>query len=328
MRGALETVVSEAAAHMPRIVEHLPQRMSYLDRQHPLPDGSLPQRRGRIILAGGEVLLEPVRLRVLYPALRRIRARYAERGGVELLVQTTGDLLTDQIVDELLALGVGTISVSGIDDYHSGMQGEARQSAFRERLTRLFEAHGLRSAETAVPAVPAGSDTAGPYYSFFGATPETWIGRLWPRGRAWENGLSSATIADNFCNRWSGGLNFLQHRYNGSEVSIDPDGNVYPCCIKTRLPLGSLLEDELICILDSLAQEPAYTAIAQGHPERMGLAYGWSEEQFIAASHTVTPKGTSYGNLCIGCDRFHEAMLAPVLAAARARRAAQRAASL
>ncbi len=326
VRGALEAVVSEAAANMPRIIEHLPPRMSYLDREHPQADGSLPQRRGRIILAGGEVLLEPVRLRVLYPALERLRARYADRGGVDLLVQTTGDLLTDTIVEELLARGVGTISVSGVDDFHSGMQGITRQNAFRERLTRLFESHGLRSAETAVPAAPSAHASAGPYYNFFGATPETWIGRLWPRGRAWENGLSSATITDNFCNRWSGGLQFLQHQYNGSEVSIDPNGNVYPCCIKTRLPLGTLLEDELISILDSLAQEPAYMAISQGHPERMGLAYGWSEEQFIAASHTVTPKGTPYGNLCIGCDRFHEAVLAPVLEAARARRAAQRAA--
>ena len=50
----------------------------------------------------------------------------------------------------------------------------------------------------------------GPLYSFFGATPDSWIGKLWPRGRAWQNNLSQATLADNFCNRWSGGLNFLR----------------------------------------------------------------------------------------------------------------------
>ena len=26
----------------------------------------------------------------------------------------------------------------------------------------------------------------GPLFSFFGATPESWIGKLWPRGRAWQ----------------------------------------------------------------------------------------------------------------------------------------------
>jgi len=36
----------------------------------------------------------------------------------------------------------------------------------------------------------------------------------------------------------------------------------------------------------------------------------------------VTPNGTPYQNLCIGCDRFHEQLLGPVLAAARARRRA------
>ncbi len=326
VRGALETVVSEAEAHFPRIIGRLPAQMTYLDRAHPAPDGTLRQRRGRIILAGGEVLLDPVRTRVLYPAIEQIQARYAAQGGLDLIVQTTGDLVTDGIVDELLARGVSTISVSGVDDYHSGLKGAARQAAFKARLTRLFEAHGLRATEAPVSEEAAADEAAGPYYHFFGATPEAWIGKLWPRGRAWENGLSSATLADNFCNRWSGGVRFLEHRYEGSEVSIDPGGNVFPCCIKTRLPIGNVLEDDLISILESLAEEPAFQAISAGQPQRMGEAYGWSEERFIAESSTVTPQGRPYSNLCIGCDRFHEAVLGPVIEAARARRAAQRAA--
>jgi hypothetical protein len=162
----------------------------------------------------------------------------------------------------------------------------------------------------------------GPLFSFFGATPDSWIGKLWPRGRAWENGLSHATLADNFCNRWSGGLNFLRHRHNGSEVSIEPDGSVYPCCIKTRLPLGNLTEEPLIGILDSLAGDPVYEAINAGRPEQMGLAHGWSEAMFIEKSHTTDPKGRPYANLCIGCDRFHEEVLGARIAAARERRRA------
>ncbi|MEP7084444.1 MAG: SPASM domain-containing protein, partial [Betaproteobacteria bacterium] len=164
----------------------------------------------------------------------------------------------------------------------------------------------------------------GPLYSFFGASPDSWIGKLWPRGRAWQNSLSKATLADNFCNRWSGGLNFLRHQFNGSEVSVEPDGAVYPCCVKTKVPIGSLLEDNLIDILDSLVGIPAFDEISSGHPERMGLAYDWSEEKFIARSSTRTPDGSPYENLCIGCDRFHEEVLGPVLAAARARRQAAR----
>ena len=57
-------------------------------------------------------------------------------------------------------------------------------------------------------------------------------GRCYGMSRAQLNELSTATLADNFCNAWSGGLNFLQHRLQGSEVSIDPAGNVYPCCRK------------------------------------------------------------------------------------------------
>jgi hypothetical protein len=54
----------------------------------------------------------------------------------------------------------------------------------------------------------------------------------------------------------------------------------------------------------------------------MGLAYGWSEARFIEASRTQLPDGTPYQNLCIGCDRFHEEKLGPVLEQARARRRA------
>ncbi|MBS0420956.1 MAG: radical SAM protein [Proteobacteria bacterium] len=327
IRGALDTVVSEAVANLPRIIDHFPERMSYLDREAPAPDGALPERRGRIILAGGEILMDPIRTEVAYPAIERIRSRYASSGGVNIVVQTTGDLVTDEIVEELLARGVWMISVSGVDDFHTGMRGAARQAAFKQRLTTLFEAHGVKAASVAISPKPEWMETSGPCYSFFGATPDAWIGRLWPRGRAWENGLSTATLADNFCNRWSGGLNFLQHRYGGSEVAVDPSGNVFPCCLKTKVPIGNLLEDDLISILDSLTGEPAFQAISMGHPERMGLAYGWSQERFLAESQTTTPKGQPYANLCIGCDRFHESVLGPMIERARQRRAERRTAA-
>ena len=51
---------------------------------------------------------------------------------------------------------------------------------------------------------------------------------------------------------------------------MEPDGAVYPCCVKTKLPIGSLLEDDLIDILDSLAGVPAYEAITMGIPSAWG----------------------------------------------------------
>jgi hypothetical protein len=320
VRGELDAVVAEAEANFPRIIANLPERMTYLDHENPNPDGSVPERTGRIILSGGEALLDAVRERITYRVIEALAAKYRGHGGVRIVLQTTGDLLTPAIVRELLNRGVWMISVAGVDDYHVGNEGAERQAAFKAGLAALFDAAGMLPSGQQAP-VRAWHQEDGPVYNFFGATPDTWIGKLWPRGRAWQNGLSTAGYADNFCARWSGGMNFLNHRHAGSEVSIEPDGSVFPCCVKTKLPIGNLLEDGLLDILDSLADDPVYQAINAGAPERMGLAHGWTEAVFAAKSETVTPTGKPYANRCIGCDRFHEEVLAPAISAARARRA-------
>ena len=319
VRGALEEVVAEAERNFPRIVDNLPERHTYIDLADPQSDGTHPEKTGRIILSGGEALMDPVRERIAYRVIERLVAKYAAQGGVKIVVQTTGDILTDRIVADLLDRGIWMISVASVDDYHVGLEGPEKQKAFVDKLSAMFERHGMKRSGLSA-TTRNWHEEEGPLYSFFGATPDAWIGKLWPRGRAWQNGLSTATLADNFCNRWSGGLNFLRHRHNGSEVSIEPDGSVYPCCVKTRFPLGSLLEDSLIDILESLTGVPAYEAINAGRPEHMGIAYGWSEADFVAKSRTLTPQGKRYENLCIGCDRFHEALLGPVLEQARERR--------
>ena len=327
VRGALEAVVAEAEANFPRIIANLPPRMTYLDPDDPGPDGQPRTKQGRIILSGGEALLDATRERVTYKVIDALQARYRDTGGVRIVVQTTGDLVTETILRELLDRGVWMVSIAGVDDFHVGLEGPDRQAAYVAGLTALFEAAGMRPSGHAAPT-RAWHQESGPVFSFFGATEGTWIGKLWPRGRAWQNGLSSATIADNFCARWSGGLNFLNHGYAGSEISVEPDGSVYPCCVKTGLPLGNLCDEPLTEILDSLAGDPAYEAINAGKPERMGLTHGWDVAKFLEASHTTTPKGAPYANLCIGCDTFHREKMAPVLAAARARREARKQALL
>ena len=323
VRDKLKAVVAEAEATFPRVVESLPERMTYMDLERPRDGGGYHESVGRIILSGGEVLLDPVRERVLYPLIERLRAKYAAAGGVKVVVQTTGDLVTERILEDLLERGIWMISIAGMDDFHVGMEGEKRDP-LKERLVGWFHKAGMTASGLAAQN-RKWLEEPGPLYSFFGATPDAWIGKLWPRGRAWTNGLSTATIADNFCNRWSGGLNFLNHRYSGSEVAIDANGDVFPCCMKTRLPIGNLTEERLIDILDSLVGHPVFEAINAGHPERMGVAHGWNLDKYLAECETVTPKGKPYRNLCIGCDRFHEQKLGPVIAEMREARRRQRA---
>jgi hypothetical protein len=304
----LEKVIEESQASFPRVVANLPERMTFLDTADPGPDGRFREKRGRIILAGGEILHKAVREPVLYPLLELIFQRYREAGGVEIIVQTTGDLVTDRIITELLERHTDKISVSGLDAYHEGLESEDARAALRDKLTRMFESHGMR-IDAGTGPLPVDQAPDGPTFSFFGATPESWIGALWPRGRAQQNELSTADLGENFCNRWSGGLNFLEYKHSGSEVSIDPDGNVYPCCIKTKKAIGSLLEEPLHEILDRLTGNPIYEAISMGHPERMGISSGWSVEKFLEKSQVVLPSGKLYRNLCIGCDAFHEEVL-------------------
>ncbi|MBL8227814.1 MAG: SPASM domain-containing protein [Bryobacterales bacterium] len=301
----LRQVQEQSVLAMPEIVANFPDRLTYLDSH----DG-FREKIGRVILSGGEVLLDPIREPVLYPAIARLKAKYAGQGGVRIIIQTTGDVLNERILAELLDQGVWLISISGMDAYHEGFEEEAARQRLISKLTNWFNHAGMRECASASSAWHD-PDAAGPYYHFFGATPESWIGKLWPRGRAWNHELSQAGITDNFCNQWSGGVGFLSTRHRGSEVSVDPEGNVYPCCIKTRRPIGNLRERSLDQILASLQGHPVYEAISMGHPERMGVTYGWSVEKFFEKSRVVLPSGRDYQNMCIGCDRFHDEVLAP-----------------
>jgi len=325
VRGALRAVVEGAKAAFPQVIANLPEDFTYLDLDAPseTAPGGYERRPGRLILAGGELLIDPVREEVLYPALEAIAARYAAQG-VRIVVQTTGDLVTPEIVRALLARGVWMISCAGMDDFHVGMEGD-RRVPLQQRLREIFEAEGM--IDSALPATErdwSGQGEAQPCYSMFGATEDAWIGKIWPRGRAWENSLSKATIRDNFCNAWSGGLNFLKYGQAGSEVSIEPDGQVYPCCLKTAAPLGDLREESLVCLLTALKDEPALQAIDRGDPAAMGEAHGWSRQDFIARSTKTMPTGQDCSNLCLGCDSFFAEVMSPILERAAQERRGRR----
>ncbi len=305
----LADVVNHSKSTVPRVIDNLPERMTYRDWGTTDGEDRPVERRGRIILAGGEVLLDAVREPILYPAIRQIHARYAATGGVDVLVQTTGDVLTERILDELLALNVRGISIAGMDAYHKGIDTPEAQARLRNKLLGWFQTRDMQPSPEDAKRMAAGGDLGIQYYHFFGATPDSWIGPLWPRGRAMQNELSVASLEDNFCNRWSGGLNFLDYKNAGSEVSIEPDGSLYPCCLKTKLPLGNVAAEPLEMILERHIGNPVYEAISMGHPERMGIRHGWSVETFLEKSVAQLPSGKTYRNLCVGCDRFHEEVL-------------------
>jgi hypothetical protein len=188
---------------------------------------------------------------------------------------------------------------------------------------------GAKNERLKSPDPAARAKSGEPTFLFFGAQPDLWIGELWPRGRAWKNGLSQAGYETNFCARWSGGKNFLRMHEAGSEIAIEPDGSIYPCCLKTKAPLGSLAEERLSDILDSVAALPAIQAINAGDPEAMGLEAGWSRDVFRARASAEDGTGRTVENVCLGCDRFFEAHLSAELTALRtARLAKKRAAQL
>ncbi len=314
----LKAQIDRAKKDFPRIIDNLPETMEYSDLEQQYSDGSFARKIGRIILSGGEVLLDPVRTNILYPVLARINERYQGGSGCKLVIQTSGDLLTPSIIAELLERNIWMISISSMDDFHV-RSGRESGEAFRERLTRMFEAAGMRLSGLE-STQRKWTDEKGPVYSFFGASPEAWIGRLWPSGRAWQNCLSTAQFKDNFCNNWSGALNFLNIGFSGSEAAVDPEGNLYPCCRKTRIPYGNLTEESMVRILQSLVGQPEFEALSMGHPERLGLVLGVTLEKFIEMSRVENGRGEVYVNRCIGCDRIHEQFLAPVLKRLRAHR--------
>ena len=321
-RADLDRIVGDERRVSRRILANLPADMS-------VRDPALPgrRRRGRLILAGGELLIDGVREELFYPVLAGIADRWGT-SAPEISIQTTGDVLTPRFIEEMLARGVETIAVASIDDYHVGLEGE-KKFALMEEVRTMMAPLGVLEIDLGVArdprlrTTPRRATPTGPKFLFFGAQPELWIGELWPRGRAWTNGLSNATYETNFCARWSGGKHFLDHDEPGSEVAIEPDGSVYPCCLKTKLPLGNLTEEPLLDILESLRGHPVFEAINDGDPERMGEQLGFSRTDFRVAATQTDPTGRTMANVCLGCDAYF-ARLGPEIARLRALRAAKR----
>jgi MoaA/NifB/PqqE/SkfB family radical SAM enzyme len=330
IRDALSEVVGEGQAAYQTIIDNLPDDLTWVDPASP----EKGRQKTLLILAGGELLIDGVREELFYPVLEALKAKYGE-AMPKLSIQTTGDVLTDKILDEILERNISSIAIASIDDYHVGMKGEKKfkfMQDIRERMAirgvKEVSLGGEKDDRLKADNVEDNIDEDTPTFLFFGAQPDLWIGELWPRGRAFANGLSDADYNTNFCARWSGGLNFLKIGEAGSEVSIEPNGNVYPCCLKTLAPIGNLTEETLEEIFTSVATLPAIQSLNQGEPDTMGLEKGWSAATFKEKSAVKDGKGRIVTNKCLGCDAYFKEHLSAELKALREQRLARKAAKL
>lgn len=333
VREALDAVVAEGLAPHEAIIANLPDDFTYSDPSRPDAEGLPSRRRGTLILAGGEPLLDAVREPLFYPILEKVAARY---GGIDapnaprLACQVTGDIMTERHIAEMLERGMWKIAIASIDDFHVGHEGD-NKFRLMDRIREMMMKFGVEEQVVPVggrakaPEADRDYDNEdGPFFLFFGAQPDLWIGEIWPRGRAWINGLSKADYQTNFCARHSGARHFLDYGQRGSEVAIEPDGSLYPCCLKTKASLGNVAEEPLLDILRALRGHPAMEALNAGDPEAMGEYAGLDRAAFAEKSKTLNPQGEPFQNPCIGCDRFFEETLGEALAEMRAARLAQR----
>jgi len=309
VRDALSEVVGEGQRAFEAVINNLPNDMTWLDEK------TGQRERTLLVMAGGELLIDGVREELFYPALDALKAKYGS-SMPKISIQTTGDVLTEDILDALLAKDVDSIAIASIDDYHVGMKGEKKfkfmadiRAMMASRNVHEVSLGGHKDERLKAPDLDSKAKRDGPSFLFFGAQPDLWIGELWPRGRAFANGLSDAAYDTNFCARWSGGLNFLKIGKAGSEVSIEPNGNVYPCCLKTKAPIGNLTEETLQEMFDSVATLPAIQALNRGAPEEMGAQHGWDAQTFRKKSAKEDGKGRIVENMCLGCDAYFEAHL-------------------
>jgi len=249
-----------------------------------------------VMISGGEVLVWPD---LLFAILKRLNEHFGEQ--TELAIQTNGDLLDAPVLRRLLDHRISSISVASNDRYH--LQATRRNIS---RVVSLLDAHGLKRKhgpdDPDDPADPGEAWWRPPeqrpvQYDVWGANEGSWIGPLWPRGRAHMAGISKASPEDNFCGNWSGAKGFLDYHDNEQcQVNVQLS-DVYPCCPMTCRPIGDLASESLLMMLDRCAEHPVYQALNDGEPERMGQAMGISEAHGRERTKAL-------GNHCLWCDEF------------------------
>ncbi|QMU29935.1 radical SAM protein [Adhaeribacter radiodurans] len=250
---------------------------------------NLPNHMDRLILSGGEPLADK---KLLYQILDRLQERY--QGRVQIMLQTNGDLLNEQILDTLLEKGVTRFDIASIDRYHKHAGGRLMELAdiFASRGVNGDDHDPLVSKDTYLTQHKAS-------WGYWGATIDMWLGGNWARGRAFQKGLWKEDPDHNFCAILSGGKGFLTGAPDiPQEISIQL-WKINPCCPGTKIPLGDARTEKVADVLQRVSKSEIWQKINEGNPLGMGESIGITEAH--AKARTAELK-----NICLWCDEFFE----------------------
>jgi hypothetical protein len=239
---------------------------------------NLPAEIGRLILSGGEPLMDRS---LLFDICDLVLDRFG--AGQNVHIQTNGDLLDAPLLDQLEAHGVSRVDIVSIDALHVG------KGAHLGRLEALLTDAGWQP-DSGSPC-PSRRRT----YAFWGATDDLWLRGNWPRGRALDSGTARLDPDHNFCALWSGGYGFLRDGESCQEVSIQLH-QVFPCCPGTWFDIGDAREQPIQEMLEALRGRPEWEAIGAGDPAGLpvpGKGRGFARERV-----------RRLGSCCLWCDEF------------------------
>lgn len=249
---------------------------------------NLPRSAGRVILSGGEPLAERQKLHRILEALRD---KY--QGQTEVMLQTNGDLLTPERLDEILARGVTRIDVASIDRFHK-LKGQRRGE-----LETLFRSRGMRDeAQGALISREDYLQHGVVSFGFWGANEDFWIGGNWARGRAMKTDIWLKNGDHNFCAVLSGGRGFLGGTELPQEVSIQL-WKINPCCPGTKYPLGDARRERVAEVVRRVSRLPVFQKINEGDPYAMGESLGVSRDHGVKRARELK-------NVCRWCDEFFD----------------------
>ncbi|UZR97920.1 radical SAM protein [Chondrinema litorale] len=250
---------------------------------------NLPDKVDRLILSGGEPLAEKKKL---YLILDKLKEKYGNN--TQLMLQTNGDLLTEEILDTLIEKGITRFDIASIDRYHKAAGGRLIQ------LADLFESRGVNGDEKDPLVKKENYLHNFPLsWGYWGATEDMWLGGNWARGRALQKNIWKKDPDHNFCAILSGAIGFL----NGGdqipqEISIQL-WQINPCCPGTKEPLGDARIQKVAEILEKVSDNPVFEMLDKGNPYKMGESVGVSE------AHARKRCG-ELKNVCLWCDEFFE----------------------
>ncbi|TRX52208.1 radical SAM protein [Fulvivirga sp. M361] len=250
---------------------------------------NLPDSVERLILSGGEPLAERKKL---YLILDKLKEKY--QGKTQIMLQTNGDLLTDEILDTLIEKGVTRFDIASIDRYHKAAGGRLMQ------LAELFESRGV-NGDDKDPLVRKENylHNYSLSWGYWGANEDMWLGGNWARGRAMQKNIWKKDPDHNFCAILSGAVGFLNGGDNiPQEISIQL-WKINPCCPGTKEALGDARKEKVADVLLRLSGNPVFEMLDKGDPYKMGESVGISE------SHARKRCG-ELKNVCLWCDEFFE----------------------